>query len=180
MSEIATVLPIKLFLAYAGLPSSDFERLERLSADLTGTDRTIPDKGGMALLNAYLEPIVIQRLQAPGHNPLSRIFHEPLFDKRITFDVAMTIARDILVAGLDTVSSHLGFIGYHLARNRRHRDLLLDQPHLLPIALDDLLRGYNAVVLGREATENVRLGNVTIKRATRCACRWHFITWMTD
>lgn len=116
------------------------------------------------LVNEYLEPIVRERMKTPGPDAFSRVFAEPVFGAPMTFEVAMGIARDILLAGLDTVSSHLGFIGYHLARNPGHRKILIEQPKLMPLAVDDLMRRYNAVAIGREAADDVELGGVQFKK----------------
>ncbi|MBJ7263674.1 MAG: cytochrome P450 [Burkholderiaceae bacterium] len=164
VSDIASVFPIKLFLAYAGLPATDFERLVHLSAYLSNTDQGLQGDALVTLVDDYLQPIVTQRMHTPGNDPLSRIFQEPVFDKPMTVDIAQAIARDILLAGVDTVSSQIGFIAYHLARSQHHRAILLEKPELVPVAVDDLLRRYNAVALSRTATEDVRFGDITIKK----------------
>lgn len=164
ISEIAETLPIKLFLAFAGLPLDDFEMLKPLGSYLVRKDQDISEESFMALVDDYLAPIVRMRMNAPEDDALSRVFAEKVFDAPITFDIAMGIARDVLLAGLDTVSSHIGFIGYHLARNPHHRKLLVENPKLLPLAVDDLMRRYNAVAIGREAVEDVSIAGVEVKQ----------------
>lgn len=164
IEQVADMLPIKLFLAFAGLPMEDFQKLRPLGASFVRRDENTDEDLMFSVTNEYLEPLIKERMSNPGEDLFSQVFATPISGEKMTHEVAMGIGRDLLLAGLDTVSSHVGFIGYHLAQNPDQRKLLIEQPKLIPTAVDDLMRRYNAVLLNREATEDLELGGVEMKK----------------
>lgn len=165
ISEVADVFPIKLFLAFAGLPMEDFDRLRPLGATFVRRNEDeLPEDDMFRLTNEYLDPIVRERMANPGNDIFSQVFSTPIFGKPMSYDIAMGIGRDLLLAGLDTVSSHVGFIGYHLAMHPDQRKAINENSKLLATAVDDLMRRYNSVSLNRQATRDVEIGGVTLKK----------------
>ncbi len=162
--EIAEVLPLKIFLDFADLPRTDFERLRPLSSPQIRKDLGMTDKELIRLVDEYLGPVVAKRMKKPEQDSLSRIISEPILGKPVTFKIAMAMSRDVLLASFETVSSHIGFIGYHLAQYPEHRKSLIERPTLLPLALNDLIRRYNAVTIIREAVNDTKIGSVVIKK----------------
>ncbi|PRX19202.1 cytochrome P450 [Paraburkholderia sp. BL18I3N2] len=162
LTEIAEPLSIKLFLAFAGLPVEDWQRLRPLGSQIVRKDQSMSEEEMLDIANSYLEPFVRRCMESPGEDAFSRIFAEPIFDQNMTFDDAMAVARDVLFAGLDTVSANLGFLTYHLARYPADRKALIENPKLLTTAIDEVLRRYVTIAGGRELTQDVEMGGVTL------------------
>jgi cytochrome P450 len=73
----------------------------------------------------------------------------------------------VLIAGADTTWSAIGSTLWHLATNPRDRQRLLDEPELLDTALEEFLRYYAPVTVGRLATEDVKAGGRCVHAGER-------------
>ncbi len=60
----------------------------------------------------------------------------------------------IMVAGIDTTWSSIGSAIWHLARNPQDRKRLIEEPELMPSAVEELLRAYSPVTMAREVTKD--------------------------
>ena len=106
---------------------------------------------------AYIEGLLTERDQAgnTGTDLLSylnraRIDGEPLSRKHRIGSGFL-----ILIAGADTTWSAIGSSLWHLATRPDDRQRLLDEPELLDSAIEEFLRFYAPVTVGRLATEDI-------------------------
>jgi hypothetical protein len=106
---------------------------------------------------AYIDGLLAERDRAgnTGTDLLSylnraRIDGEPLSRKH-----RIGAGFLILIAGADTTWSAIGSALWHLATHREHRQRLLDQPELLDSAIEEFLRFYAPVTVGRLARKDV-------------------------
>ena len=63
----------------------------------------------------------------------------------ISRDDILTLCMTIMLAGLDTTRSALGYIFHHLATHDEHRQLLIDHPEKIPDAVEEFVRLYALV-----------------------------------
>lgn len=70
----------------------------------------------------------------------------------------------LLLGGLDTVASTLGFYAQFLATHPEHRRKLVEDPDLIPNANEELLRRYAIAILAREVTQDLEMGGVKIRK----------------
>jgi cytochrome P450 len=76
-----------------------------------------------------------------------------------------------VLAGLDTVTSALAFSFAYLARHTDQRRLLVEEPSLIPSAVEELLRvGTPAPALVRTATRDLELAGVSIRKGEGIFC----------
>ena len=61
-------------------------------------------------------------------------------------------------AGLDTVTGTLGFFMEFLATHPAHRQLLIEEPNLIPNAIEELMRYFSIVTVDPQGDENGRSG----------------------
>ena len=73
----------------------------------------------------------------------------------------------ILIAGLDTTWSALGSMLWHLAEHPDDTQRLVEQPELLPIAIEEMLRAYSPVTMARIAADDVELHGCPVKEGDR-------------
>ena len=62
-----------------------------------------------------------------------------------------------LVAGIDTTWSAIGSAIWHLAHNPEDLARLVNEPDLMPVAVEEFLRFYAPVTMARIVTEDYRL-----------------------
>ncbi|GAA0973820.1 cytochrome P450 [Acrocarpospora macrocephala] len=102
-----------------------------------------------------------------GHLLRKRAEGEPLSDERI---VGMCFL--MLIAGIDTTWSALGSALWHLATHAEHRRLLARGPELIPNAVEEFLRVYAPVTIGRVVTRDATLGGRTLRTGDRVVLPW--------
>ncbi|MGV7778908.1 cytochrome P450, partial [Mycobacterium kansasii] len=70
-----------------------------------------------------------------------------------------------LIAGLDTVTDSLDCFFVYLARHPEHRHQLVEQPDILPHAIEELLRWETPVPgVARVAMQDVEVGGCPISK----------------
>ena len=95
----------------------------------------------------------------------SHLLHST-FDERPLTDTEMLDMLTVLVlAGLDTTRAELGYMFKHLASHPEHRRMLIDQPELIPSAVEEVLRYYTIVFGdGRKVTRDVEFHGASLKK----------------
>ena len=73
----------------------------------------------------------------------------------------------MLIAGIDTTWSSIGSALWHLATHPEDRKRLVDEPELIPTAVEEFLRAYSPVSMARIAKEDTTLGDREVKKGDR-------------
>ena len=96
----------------------------------------------------------------------SYLLHAKFDDERPLTDAEMLDMLVVLVlAGLDTTRAELGYMFWHLARNPEDRQRLIDEPELIPSAVEETLRYYTIIFGdGRKVTRDIEFHGVPLKQ----------------
>lgn len=164
VTEFAEILPVNIFLQFAGLPVSDRPMLRDLGSKLTRGLGNMTAEELKQAVDDYLYPYVVERLAKPGDDLLSHILATPVAGRPWTLDEAQRMARNLLFGGLDTVAAMLGFITMHLAKHPEQRRVLREDPKLIGPAADEMLRRYGSVSVGRNLTRDHVIDGITMKQ----------------
>ena len=70
----------------------------------------------------------------------------------------------LLIAGIDTTWSAIGASIWHLADHPADRQRLVDDPDLLPVAMEELLRAYALVTMARLVRDDMEWNGCPMKR----------------
>jgi len=164
IKAFADVLPLTVFLDLVDVPLADRVMLAEWSAIVTKvTDVEVRDTASRNLRN-YLRPLIAERRARPGEDMLSRIVHAEVDGRPLSDEEAVGACTHLLIAGLDTVSSLLGFIMRFLARNPEQRRQLVDDPSRIRGAVKELIRRFPLVVMSREVRQDIELHGVSLRR----------------
>jgi cytochrome P450 len=115
-------------------------------------------------IHDYVEPYIDARLGGKGQDMLSRIVNGRVHGRELTRQEMIDMCTQVMFGGLDTVVNFLGFVFLFLARNPEHRRALAADRGLIPRAVDELLRRFPVVVVGREVKEDTSLDGVPLKK----------------
>ncbi|GAA2448880.1 cytochrome P450 [Actinomadura vinacea] len=160
VAEFAIRYPTDLFLALLGLPVSDGEFFlpwsETLFGGFFGGDPAAAAEAREKIL-AYFDTAVNERRAAPrdpAEDMVSRLIEARIDGEPISQEDILTICMTLMLAGLDTTRSALGFMFTHLARHGDDRRLIIDDPSIAPKAVEEFIRMYPLVIqAGREVQE---------------------------
>lgn len=160
VKEFAIRYPTDLFLALLGLPTADGgfflawseEFFDAMLAGDTTTAATVKanilDYFGAAIAERRRHP------RDPREDMVSRLVEARIDDEPLSDDEILTICLTLMLAGLDTTRSALGYVYSHLATHPADRQRILDDPECVPGAVEEFLRLYPLVFqAGREVQE---------------------------
>ena len=71
----------------------------------------------------------------------------------------------LTLAGLDTTRAELGYMFHHLATHPEDRQRLIDEPEIIPYAVEETLRLYTIIFGdGRKVTTDIEFHGVELKK----------------
>jgi cytochrome P450 len=164
ISEFAQILPLVIFLTLVDLPLADRERLHTLVERMVrGSDDPVEREQITKALTDYLTGWLELRRREPGDDILSRVVHGELLGQPVSHEQSLSIGVLLLLGGLDTVASMMGFVMRHLASHPEHRRWIANNPQRIAGAVEELMRRHGVASNMRMATRDVVLDGVTIR-----------------
>lgn len=164
MGDFAHHLPIVIFLKMVNLPLEDRAHLLDIADRSTrGTTVEVRNQAQMDLM-VYLEKWIVERRANPGNDIISKIVNATVNGQPINDNDARGLLSIVVFGGLDTVASSLGFFANFLALNPDHRKQLIDNPDLVPAAVEELLRRHGISGVGREMTRDFEYKGISFRK----------------
>jgi cytochrome P450 len=171
MNDLAIPFSSQVFLSLFGLPLSDRDRLltwmdALMKLSNAGDAEPSPEALGHALqLFTYLTDHIAERRESAAEGP--DLLSQLLRDGTLTNDEVLGICFITVLAGLDTVTSMIGFALDRLATDVGMRQRLLDDPELIPAFIEELLRVDAAIpFVVRITNEEVEIAGTTVPKDT--------------
>jgi cytochrome P450 len=171
-AEFATPLPSGIFLRLMGLPADDLPMFLQWRDDIIRPDVPRNDLAAAErvraeasqAINSYFERSIEQRRHAPDGGLLSRLVEATIDGEKLTQAELLGISHLMLLGGLDTVTATLDCMIAYLAQHPAARQRLIDDPSLVPFAVEELLRRESPVmVILRILTQDITLGGVELQ-----------------
>ncbi|HXY93829.1 MAG TPA: cytochrome P450 [Acidimicrobiia bacterium] len=171
--EYAELFPSAVFLGLMGLPWDELDTFLRLRDGILRPERTDPDARfdvekrqvvqhaiGQEVYD-YFNAALDERERHPTDDILTHFITAEVDGDKLSREDILDICFLFLIAGLDTVSDTLTCSYAFLATHPEHRQQLVDDPVLVPNAVEELLRWESPVPGGvpRIATEDTELPN---------------------
>jgi cytochrome P450 len=167
VADFAQFLPITIFLRLVDLPLADRPwLLDRAEIMVRSSDVAARMQAYQEIVG-YLDGWVHKRREQPGTDLISQIQQVRVGDRPITHQEAVSECALVLFGGLDTVAGTMAFFANFLARNPGHRQQLIDDPGLIPQAIEELLRRHSIPSIGRQLAADVELDGVQLKAGDR-------------
>ncbi|CQD16291.1 cytochrome P450 superfamily protein [Mycobacterium lentiflavum] len=176
--EFAVPLPCTVFLQLLGLPLEDLDKfLEwkdgviRPEGD-SGFDRRHESSAPVAQqIYEYFDRAIDDHIASPRDDVLSALINAKVDSeggRALSREEVLDICFLFLIAGLDTVTDSLDCFFVYLARHPDHRHQLVEQPDVLPHAIEELLRWETPVPgVARVAMQDVEVGGCPISKGER-------------
>jgi cytochrome P450 len=161
--EVATHIPIAVFLAMAELPEEDASELPHYAEPILDQAGRVTDARIMDRFADYLRPVCRARMATPGRDLISRIVNGRVENSPLTEDEAVDMATTMMTGGLDTIVSSLGLVMRFLAHSPTQRRRLAAQPERIGGAIGEMLRRFPTMTKARLCTRERSLDGVTIK-----------------
>ncbi|EIV96202.1 cytochrome P450 [Frankia sp. QA3] len=178
VSEVAGIFPVQVFLTLFGLPLEMRDQFIEWKDAILGlsdpSGNTALDEAATEAAMAtalglfgYLSDLVPTRRGVAGDDVLSQLLCLA-GEEALTDEEAVGLCFLFVLAGLDTVVDALSFGMDRLIRNPDRRREIVDDPALIPAAIEELLRlDPPAPFVPRVTTEETVLDGRTLPAGTR-------------
>lgn len=163
INEFAQHLPIDVFMGLVDLPESDRKFLTEV-AELAVRGTADNKIAGRIKIGQYGLQKVRERRINPEEDMISSIAKARVDGEMLDEETIAGMVQLLLLAGLDTVTSMLGFVAQFLAKNPSHRRQLIENPSLVPSAVEELLRRYPIALQPREVVEDYEFCGAPLRR----------------
>ncbi|HVT75941.1 MAG TPA: cytochrome P450 [Acidimicrobiales bacterium] len=171
---IAEPLPSTVFLQLLGLPVSRTKEFIALKDGIVRPPAKSNDER-IAMVNetgqkiyAMLKEAIAERENDRRDDIISMLLDAKVDGEQLTHDQVEDILYLMFIAGLDTVTSSLDCFISYLAQHPEHRKQLVQDPSLIPHAIEEMLR-WETPVTGviRITSQDTELGGCPIPAHTQ-------------
>jgi cytochrome P450 len=175
VKDFATMLPIQVIGMLLGLPERDYAALRAAFHQAQNADTADPDKealSGIAEASRWFTEYLDLRAAHPADDLMTQLLHLEFEDETGT---TRELRRDELVlfltlitgAGSDTTVNAIGWAGSLLSDHPDQRRMLIDDPSLIPNAVEEVLRfeppSYH---IARTVAEDIELQGQVVPAAS--------------
>lgn len=167
IEEFGRPYPVTIFLRLMGLP------LEKTADFVEWEEGLLHAKSPEQAMDAarktkdYLVEVMHDRRANPKDDLASLLANGEVDGRPFTDDETIGMYFMFYLAGLDTVTSALGFVFRELAQSPWLQQQLRDEPELIPNAIEELLRAYTIVEGKRTLTKDIDFHGVKMKKGDR-------------
>jgi cytochrome P450 len=171
MDDFANPLPTQIFSQMLGLPLDEATKFIEWNYTIVhvqgGEEGNRRQQQANAELGAYLTDLVALRHAQPEKDLISALLPVEIDGRAITEAETVAMTYLLFMAGLDTVIAALGWCWRFLADNPTHRQRIIDEPSIIPNALEELLRYHSFLATTRTVTHDFEFAGVSMKEGDR-------------
>ncbi|MGA0035401.1 MAG: cytochrome P450 [Ilumatobacteraceae bacterium] len=167
--QYARQIPPRIIAAILGIEpemADEFTTWVQGALELGLQDDEIREHYASIIRKFFVEEIA-DRQENPGDDLISFLLAAELDGKPVPMPVIRGNVGLMLIAGIDTTWSSIGSALLHLATHPEDRQRLVDEPELIPTAIEEFLRAYSPVTMARVATRDTMLGDREVKAGER-------------
>ncbi len=171
-AEFSMPFPSQVFLTLFGLPYEELPRFLKMKDGVIRPDVVTGSRFNSAAANAYQQEtadsiydyfneILDLREEKREADILSRFLDAEVDGEKLTREDILDICFLFLIAGLDTVTATLDCMFAYLAAHPDQRQQIVDDPAIIPAAIEELLRWETPVMaVARVAVADTETGRV--------------------
>ncbi len=112
------------------------------------------------IIRDFFQEMVTERRRNPGDDAISTLIEAEVAGEKLDDYKVVGVCFLLLVAGIDTTWSSISASLLHFATHPEDQARLRAEPELWPVAVEEMLRFYSPVTMGRKVMEPVSVGGV--------------------
>ncbi len=173
--QFSIPFPSEVFLTLLGLPLEELDTFLKMKDGIIRPDHVVGKLYGSTEAKAYQQQIadsvydyfneVLDKREIERKDDLLSMFLDAEMEgDRLTREDILDICFLFLIAGLDTVTATLDCMFSFLAQHPDHRSQLVEDPEVIPNAIEELLRWETPVMgIARVAVADTELGGCPVQ-----------------
>jgi len=162
--DYARQIPVRVISLVLGVPDDMADTFTGWVQDFLefAHEEARATRGRDAMI-AYLLGLLAERRENPGDDLMSDLLHAEVDGEHVDDLIVMGIVALTLIAGVDTTWSSIGSAMLHLATHPDDVQRLIDEPEIMPLAIEELLRAYSPVTMARITVEDIEVAGCPMK-----------------
>jgi cytochrome P450 len=169
--EFTVPFPSRIFCILLGLPPEELDQYliwATTLADVTSSQleraRAFEDfkTAKSAVRDRVTQAIDDRRRGHLGDDVISKLLQSEIDARPVTDEEIRNLCGLLFMAGLDTVTQAIGSMVGYLAQHPQEREALVNDPTLIPRAVEEFLRWDSQVSPGRVVTEELEMNGQTL------------------
>lgn len=174
--EFSVLYPTQVFLGLLGLPLEELPRFLKMKDGIIRPHIVLGEAYGSPAMQDYqretansiydyFNGILDQREEERRDDLLSQFLDATVDGQKLTREDILDICFLFLIAGLDTVTATLDCIFGYLATHPDQRRQIVDDPSIIPAAIEELLRWETPVMgVARVAIEDTEVSGCPVHK----------------
>jgi cytochrome P450 len=165
--EYAQFIPPAVIAQMLGFPPEDEDFFREVIHNIIGSADNQDDAERERLqaeTEAYFDKQIQDHIDNPRDDLTTYLLNVELGGQKLQHDHVRGTMILILVAGIDTTWSAIGASIWHLAQNPDDLARLVNEPDLMPTAIEEFLRFYAPVTMGRMVKEDFDFNGCPMKK----------------
>ena len=157
--QYAQDIPLRVIVGMLGFPQEDadifrdFIRVIIEDVDMPAEEREALQQGGNEL-DQYITARMEEHLENPRDDLTTFLLEAELDGNKLEPQHVFGTMVLLMVAGIDTTWSAIGSSLLHLATHPEDRKRLVEDPSLMPMAVEEFLRAYAPVTMARMVSKD--------------------------
>jgi cytochrome P450 len=169
LKDFAYRYPTSIFLELMGLPLEDLPQFQTWNDEIHHLPMSEAWAQARSLaaqeeVKAYFKVLSARRRTDPADDLTTAALGWTINGAPIPEEDLLSMYLLMFQAGMDTVSSQLTYMWWHLARHDDDRRLIASTPEAAAPALEEFLRYYSFVAPGRKVMEDIEFRGVQMKK----------------
>jgi cytochrome P450/NADPH:quinone reductase-like Zn-dependent oxidoreductase len=166
--DYAKQIPVRVIGKILGIPEEKSDTFIEWVRSVLEFANDVPRRDQAQIESAaYFIELMNQRRGGDGIDLISELLRAEVDGNAVPDDFILGVVALVLIAGLDTTWSALGSMLLHLAEHPDDARRLVEEPNLLPTAIEEMLRAYSPVTMARIAADDVDLHGCPVKQGDR-------------
>src|SRR5690606_36432094 len=169
MAEFAQRYPTTIFLELMGLPVDELDQFMEWEhailhppTDGSEASRDLRLQAMQSVMGRFAT-IIAERRVEPRDDIVSKALTFQIDGKPVSDEDLLSFCLLMFMAGLDTVAVSLGWIFRHLATHPEDRQRIVDEPELIPSAVEEFVRAYAIVIPSRKVVQDTEIKGCPMK-----------------
>lgn len=168
IADFAFKFPTTIFLELMGLPVEDLDQFMEWEENILHSNGSTPEEiaenrmAAMAAVTEYFGAVIADRRESPRDDLVSQALDFQIDGRPVTEEELRSYCFFMFMAGLDTVAAALGYSFHHLATHPEDRQRIVEDPSLIPSAIEEILRVYTFTIPARKVTSDVEVAGCPI------------------
>ena len=167
-------LPAIVICELLGIPEGDRLVFRGWANAIVSTTAatSVQEQDAYLHLVSYIADLIAERRARPGADMLTGLVQARDKDDRLSESELLILAMALLVAGHETTAHQITNMTYTLLTHPAQLLQLREQPELLPVAVEEMLRFnvFGSAINARIATTDIELGNVLVRAGDPVLC----------